>query len=101
MCFYHSIISRSQIIFYLEISAKMVRLEFEFSFDCKELAFNFRVGSKPCACKTSATAQEPPSAKRNSGNNVTQINDPMLLRSSGLSHLKDEETSGLPLHVPQ
>ena len=38
-----------KLYFYIEIPAKMVRLEF--SFDCKDFAFNFRGGSKSCACK--------------------------------------------------
>ena len=73
----------------------MVRLEFPFG--CKEIAFNFRVGSKFCACKTNPTTQEAPSAKQNCSNDATQTSDPPIFRSSGLSHLKNDETSGLPL----
>ena len=73
----------------------MVRLEF--SFDCKVFAFNFRVGSKPCACNIRPTTQIAPSAKQDFGNNgATQISDTIILTSSELLDSRKDKTAGLP-----
>ena len=81
-------------ILHIGISAEMVRLDF--SFDCKVFAFNFRVGSKPCACNIRPNAQIATSARHDWANDATQISDPIILTSSKFLDSKKDKTSGLP-----